>query len=379
MTCIRIRNLKGIKSLDFTIPKKSDVYFLVGANGSGKSTVLTCLHRICATLAFAHGFRTPDNTDDIDLFENATIHYGNNAGEILFTKKPERWVATPRSQVKTVLRQFGYPESIFIQANSQRFGITQDEIRNGKFVNANPSIINTMNTIFETNGFDDLKRLKNSNGKGRQARYFYVIKSNHECYSEKRFSSGELAILRLIERIQTIKKKTLLLIDEAEMALHPKIQENLIKYLVEKSKEKELSVFVSTHSTSIINAARKNQIILIEQNPSELGCYSVIYSCYPAKAIGAIDTNRYTKSDFIYFVEDEMAYLILHKMFLRYMNLEPVPAVWNIIPVGGGIRKRHVLSSKLTSNFLTAQKSQLYWIKTFSMRSTIQIMFKSRN
>ena len=50
---ITIRNLKGIRSLDFELPNKFGVYLLVGENGAGKTTLLTCMHRI-KTVSYTH-------------------------------------------------------------------------------------------------------------------------------------------------------------------------------------------------------------------------------------------------------------------------------------------------------------------------------------
>ncbi len=43
---ITIENLLGINRLEFDLPSKPDVYLLVGPNGTGKTTLLTCLDRI---------------------------------------------------------------------------------------------------------------------------------------------------------------------------------------------------------------------------------------------------------------------------------------------------------------------------------------------
>lgn len=56
---IIISNLKGIGHLEFTFPAKKGVYLLVGANGTGKTTLMTCMHRIGNNLAFAYRFRQP--------------------------------------------------------------------------------------------------------------------------------------------------------------------------------------------------------------------------------------------------------------------------------------------------------------------------------
>ena len=70
-----------------------------------------------------------------------------------------------------------------------------------------------------------LERLRNRNGRGRQATYFYIMRDEDgSIYSEKRFSTGELALLHLADSLQNIENGSMVLLDEAEMALHPRIQ-----------------------------------------------------------------------------------------------------------------------------------------------------------
>lgn len=333
MKKIIIDQLKGISHLEFTFPENNDLYLLVGANGVGKTSLLVCINRICHNLAFAEKFPATRNAPEVDCYENTSIKYLTDTVELVFKKGSQRWVSTPRKNNAAKLQQFGFPEAIFIQADSQRIDIAPDEIRQGNYTRADGYIVNTMNTIFETDRFTGLQRLKNIHGK-RWATYYYVLPEGNTYYSEKRFSSGEIAILRLIERIHNANQGTLVLVDEAEMALHPRIQKNLMDYLKEKSEEKNLMIFLSTHSTTLIKATSKHNIILLK--PKENGEVETICPCYPATAIGNIDFIENTIYDYIFFVEDDMARLLLKKMIEKYrqMHREYSTALLRIIPVG---------------------------------------------
>lgn len=78
---------------------------------------------------------------------------------------------------------------------------------------------------------------------GGRHRYYTIKEANGKYYSEKRFSTGELALLRLVEQLKNVHDNSLVLLDEAEMALHPRIQVNLIKHLIEKAQEKKYNYF----------------------------------------------------------------------------------------------------------------------------------------
>jgi len=119
------------------------------------------------------------------------------------------------------------------------------------------------------------------------------------------------------------------------MALHPKVQVKLLNYLIEKSKEKHLFVFIATHSTTMIRNSKASNILLLKDD----GCGNIDIqsSCYPAMALGGIDYMDSVGFDYIFFVEDEMARVCLKYLLKRYQSVElsKATALSSIIPVGG--------------------------------------------
>lgn len=337
MRSILIENTKGIRRLEFSLPDKKGVYIIVGTNGAGKTTLLTCLDRICNPLAFARGFDTSRLTHEIDQYRRASITYVVDNASVRFKKGKAKWGPTPKKGSRDLLGRFGFSTSVFIHADAKRIDINQAALRDGDFVAAAPDIKQSLNTLFETDKYSRLMRLRNRNGRGRHATFFYVIcDKNGEYYSEKRFSTGELALLRLVDSLQNIEANSLVLLDEAEMALHPRIQVNLIKYLNQIAHDKDITVFISTHSPTIIKSVEKEQIIILEEcdAPGELRATT---PCYAARAIGCVDFETSTTFDYIFFVEDERARSIIKHTLNRYFYFTPEQATasTSIIPVGG--------------------------------------------
>lgn len=336
MRKIIIENTKNIQYLEFNIPNNPGVYLIVGANGTGKTTLLVCLDRICNPNGFAHGFSTSRLFGEVDQYHNSTIRYEieDPAMCLLYRKKSKRWAVSPKGG-SALLSNFGFSQSVFVRADSNRIDASREEIRQGNYVSADIRIKQTLNRIFETTKYNKLKRLRNTNGRGRQATYFYVIEDNNEFYSEKRFSTGELAVLRLVEKLCNVDNNALVLLDEAELALHPRVQKNLLDYLKTVSEEKCLTIFVSTHSVTMIKDTEKKHIILLES--SNRGRYEAINPCYPARAIGSVDFMNNIIYDAIFFVEDEMARLLLKKILQRCCEIDnQFSTITNcIVPVGG--------------------------------------------
>lgn len=334
MKSITISNTKGIKSFKFVFPEKSGVYLLVGPNGIGKTTLLTCMDRICNPYAFARGFSSSRFGSEYDEYKNSEIKYSVDDTCILFRKKIAKWSASPRKGNAELLKHFEYQNSVFVKADSRRIEATTDEIKSGTRIEPNSNIVDALNTIFETQKYNNLKKLKVSRGRGRKPAFINIIKDGRSYYSEKRFSTGELAMIRLIENIQGTPDNSLILLDEAEMALHPRVQTNLLNYLIQKAKEKNLTIFVATHSPTMIKNTKPDNIIFLDDNK---GVVKAITPCYPATALGGIDYEESKIYDYIFFVEDEMARYALKYMLKRYMlnHQDRHTAIYTIIPVGG--------------------------------------------
>lgn len=335
MKKIVIENTRGVKHLEFNFPEQNGIYYLAGINGSGKSTLLVCLARISDGYAFAHNFLTKSSDQNIDQYIDSVVTYEVDTNSASFRKKTKKWRSKKNN--KAVLNAFGIGDVIFIKAESKRIEANPNDIRPGINRNVAKGIVTAMNEIFQTTRFETLYKLRNSTGPGRGGNQFYLVKIGAKSYSEKWFSSGELAILKLVERIESISASatTLVLLDEAEMALHPTVQRKLIAYLQQKSHEKNLMIFVATHSTTLLNDAPKDKIILL--NKSLDGKVELITPCYPKYAIGFLDKIDYAGYDFIFFVEDEMAKMFLEKLINRYLNIDHRHKTLSKIihPIGG--------------------------------------------
>lgn len=332
---VTIEKAKNIKRLEFTIPSNPGVYLLVGPNGSGKTTLLTCLDRIGNSKAFAENFISSQLNNEVDQYKSAVITYKRDVPvvNVSFRKGDKRWNPTPKNGTAT-LASFGYAATAFIKADAKRITVPSEDIRKGNVTAASSTVKEGMNELFETNRYSKLKRLKNTYGRGRKVQYYYVFKEGDQYYSEKRFSTGELALLRLIERLAGIPDNSMILLDEAEMALHPRVQKNLLDYLTRIASDKKLTVIIATHSQTMIKSVDKNHIFMLKE--SVKGRFNVINPCYPAQALGSVDYIENTDFDAIFFVEDEMARLILKKLIQRCIVDGSFSTInFCVVPVGG--------------------------------------------
>lgn len=316
---ITIHKTKGIESLNFSMPERNGVYLLVGSNGTGKTTILTALHRLCNGKAFSLGFRSSKESRTVDSFEDATITYSVDSKSVSFSKREKKWSPTPK-QNGFVLSDFGFADSVFIKASDSRLSPREEEIKKGNLEPADEEVKKTLNQLFDTERFSHLQRLRSVYGRGRAFIHFYVMPNGKKgFYSEKSFSAGELAMLRLVDRLRDVPPHSLILLDEAELALHPCVQIRLLEYLKMMSQEKQLTVFVSTHSPSMIRATRASHIMLLKEDIDKKRQFSIVSPCYPSYAVGFIDELDNNAPDYIFCVEDDMAQLILRAILHQHL------------------------------------------------------------
>lgn len=138
-------------------------------------------------------------------------------------------------------------------------------------------------------------------------------------YSEKNFSLGEICVLKLLRQLDQCPHNSLFLIDELELALHPRAQVGLLHYLEEISKEKNLTVIFSTHSANLIKTAKRENFFFIERAS---GSTRLIPKFYPTYALGHIALKEESSPDIVVYVEDEQAQFIVDAMIKSLLKSE---------------------------------------------------------
>ncbi len=335
MSSITISKLKGIEHLEFQIPDKPGVYLLVGKNGCGKSTLLTCLHRIGFSNAFPNGLPCAEGSSKVDQYADSQITYQSPEGKIVYGRRRQRWIPSPYKRAKEVLDGFGFRRTIYAQAGQSRLRVTADDIMGGNLYEAEAFIRETLNDIFDETKYSYLQRLAKTRGRHSKEDPYLLMEPSGSCYSEKRFSSGELALLRLIGELQNLEPRSLILLDEAELALHPEAQRKLLSVLKSHAEEGDLTILVATHSTTLIANEPAEQIYLLKEQ--EPGNIQVVHPCYPADAMESVDVFDSVLGDYLILVEDEMAQGAWRAMCKRTLAEQEdiIPFQYNVLPVGG--------------------------------------------
>lgn len=324
MKKIEINGIKNIKKLEFKIPNPG-VYLITGKNGVGKTTLFTCLSRIHNSNAFRNGFPSVNN-NALDEFSGSITYYSSDDVKVTYSKrKSGEW--RPNNRL-SVLQSFNYPSVINITTKNKRV-FSQEKISPRKQKPADSWIKKSLIDCLGDEKFDKMVQLTTGDlrrGRGnvpadsrRRNIAFAIPLENGKYYTEQNFSFGEIVLLNLLTDLKEAINGSMILIDELELALHPSAQIKLFEALKKLSKEKGLTIIISTHSSSLIRMQRT--VILLEQDDE--GVVNVIYNCPPAKAIGAIGLREDTMPDIVVLVEDLMAKHYYNSMKQLYFTNKP--------------------------------------------------------
>jgi energy-coupling factor transporter ATP-binding protein EcfA2 len=333
-TTLTIEKLKNIQHLEFEIPPPG-AYLLTGSNGSGKTSLLTCLSRLRNSSAFQRGFRSSVHPS-LDSHRGASVKYTVDGDSVTYTYVEERWAPLPRRN-SGLLGRCGYPEVKYIAADGDRVEPKKDEFAPRSVRLTGQPLRDALNNIFGTKRFDELCYINLNRGGQNKA---YLIRQTRQgkstlYFSERNFSLGELCVLKLLLSLENTVNGSLVLIDELELAVHPRAQAKLFHHLVKLAEDKNLTIIFSTHSVTLIKTTDRKKILFLESTNGIVVCRK---GCYPTFALGQISAGEEVAPDCAIYVEDDSAKKCTEAMIQLYRRqanpLIAQPTVV-VVPLGG--------------------------------------------
>lgn len=88
-------------------------------------------------------------------------------------------------------------------------------------------------------------------------------------YTEAFAGSGEYAVISLVDQISQADDKSLILLDEPEVSIHPGAQERLVEFLLESAKVNKHQIVFTTHSPAMLSHLPKEAIHVLYQDSQE--------------------------------------------------------------------------------------------------------------
>ena len=337
---LKIKNLRGVYKFDFNLPISKGVKVICGINGVGKSTIMTALSKTVYPDALNKYFRNDGGTD-------TEVYYSYKGVVNTWRRNQNSTWSMDENNKKISFK--GIFESSFIYGN--RFSDAHKskvgkiiKIKESDYIDADDFVKEWLGYILKGNRdiFNGLKKTSNHvNLKAYDlSRPIYTRFGGKEPVNQFRMSSGEYLILGLLdylkERFDSLNEikgplrneMSIVILDEADMALHPSSQERLMEFLDKACKEFNLCVYISTHSPVIISKMSKKDIFLLEEDG---GVIHVIPDCYPGYAMRDVSQGHFF--DKLILVED-----VLEKAFVEKVirdDLYKVNALFHVVAIGG--------------------------------------------
>lgn len=178
-------------------------------------------------------------------------------------------------------------------------------------------------------------------------------------YSGFNSASGEDVITKILLDIMEAEKNALILIDEIEIGLHPKVQRRLIEVINYLSRYENKQFIITTHSPSIFaHIHSKSRIFIDKASDGKLMC---IQNASLNEALSKMDGDLYPSVDI--FCEDDIAKKIIQKIYEPIKNdtfLLNVDKLINIIVSGSAdktyanfeVHKRTYNDKKIKTGYL---------------------------
>jgi hypothetical protein len=135
-----------------------------------------------------------------------------------------------------------------------------------------------------------------------------VLTAQNLSYSEAFAGSGEFAVAMLVKKITEAPPRSLILLDEPEVSLHPGAQRGLLQFLAERIKTQKHQIVMGTHSPTLIRDLPPAAIKVFRRDPLSQK-YSVSAEASHAEAFFHLGEPHSNKLRVL--AEDELAAQII--------------------------------------------------------------------
>lgn len=189
-------------------------------------------------------------------------------------------------------------------------------------------IVEKISIILGVN-YDEIRLVKHNlfNNLG----YTCHLKKHGLNYSEAFAGSGEFAVINMVNKIEQASDKSLILIDEPEVSLHPEAQRKFLEYLIDKIINNKHQIVIATHSIELVKNLPSSAIKLIKLNEENKAVIERQY-CLQDEAFQDLGVNDFNKHKI--YVEDDVAELMLKTVLAKSTKL--TPDLFEIVVFPGG-------------------------------------------
>lgn len=329
---MRISGLRGWEGQQ--IPFDFPIVAVVGENGAGKSSVLQGAASLYQNTIQKNGnqkvvqYASDFFPDTIwEKLQNAeiqgTVREGmQNPSEVITLRKlTERWRGYEHRKDRPVV----YIDLRRSQPMSARTGfikLAKPQLEEGEATNFDPETLKRYSDIMGWE-YDEAKMSSTTIDATRKIPV--VTREGGTPYSGFHQGAGELTMAELVE--QQLPKYALVLIDEIETSLHPRVQRRLVRELAVLARSLELQIILSTHSPYVLEELPPRARVYIMTGSSGK---RIVTGVSPEFAMTTMDEDKHPEIDV--FVEDPRSAGMIREIIVK-ADYDLIPRV-QLIPFG---------------------------------------------
>ena len=179
--------------------------------------------------------------------------------------------------------------------------------------------------------------------------YHLRVCNNVASYSSFNMGAGEDAIIELLSDLQIMPEKSLCVIEEIELGIHPVALSKLAEVIQRIALKKKMQFIISSHSKDFIDSLPRQSRVLLQRFSTEC---QVIYEPTTRYAIGTISKD--SDPDLYVYCEDQIAKKIL-KTILPNSTRKRI----NIVEIGGASEFKKVFDYH--TKMMPRMKSLFIW------------------
>lgn len=303
---LQIKGLRGWtgQRVDFNFP----IVAIVGENGSGKSSILQAAASIYRASdpkksRFSSEFFPDTAWDESRGVEiNATIRRGNANDPVQIRKPTNRWRGNPDRPVREIVYlDLARLQPVSARVRYQRIAtLGRAEVGSTAFDNAK---ITRLSAIIGRT----YTRAKMALSDIDITREVPVLEVEGGQFSGFHQGAGELTVTELLK--VDFPENALVLIDEIETSLHPRVQRRIVRDLATVARLRNLQVILTTHSPFVLEELPDRARIQIIRSGTNR---SVLIGVSPEFAMTKMDERTHARADV--YVEDDRAKVLVEEV-----------------------------------------------------------------
>jgi predicted ATPase len=337
---LRSLSVSGIRGLDLEVEFSWPVAAIGGINGSGKTTLL----QLCSCAYTRHGSGARHFTigrwigQSFDAVgETPTIEPDASLIYQFIDETPSLSV-----DYQSARTRWGYPRRGNPERNVDFVGIANFAPRIEKTDRTHQN--RTRLEVRATEALADrvVESISRILGNTYDAAEFHTVSApnaqwtdeipqlarNGVSYTEAHMGAGEQKLVRLVRHLEGLPRRSLVLLEEPELTLHPDAQFGLAWYLMTLAKRQGHQIIVATHSGAIFEALPQAARIVVSR---ESGLSTVLHNVTKLAAARELSSSVRANKALI-LVEDIAAKNLLSQIIDRFAS--DMRAMISIIDVG---------------------------------------------